>query len=94
MAPKFGGAKAPGYVDVLHARGAGGATRSGVQRTPPIRSPWPTILLITVAGVGGFVGLLVCSHYFPAIADPLRFAALVWFFAFGLIQSTFLGRQR
>ena len=39
---------------------------------------------IKVAGVAGFVGLLVFSHFLPAIATGLRIAAIVWFFGFGI----------
>ncbi len=39
---------------------------------------------IKVAGAAGFVGLLVVSHYLPAIATGLRIAAIVWFFGFGI----------
>jgi hypothetical protein len=93
MASKLGGSKASGFVDVIQPRGPG-ATHSGIRKTPPVSSPWPTILLIILVGVVGFVGLLVCSVHFPALANPLRFAALIWFFAFGLIQTTFIKRQR
>ncbi|WP_428334294.1 hypothetical protein [Novosphingobium sp.] len=39
---------------------------------------------IRVAGVAGFVGLLIASHYLPAIATALRIAAIVWFFGCGI----------
>jgi len=94
MAPKLGGSKTSDFVDVFQARGRSAAMRSDIRKTPPVSSPWPTILLIILVGVVGFVGLLVCSAYFPTLANPLRFAALAWFFAFGLLQTTFIKRQR
>jgi len=49
-----------------------------------IQSPrWISRTAITVAGLGGFVGLLVSSHYFPSAADSLRVLAIIWFFGFG-----------
>jgi hypothetical protein len=94
MAPKLGGSKASDFSDAFQARGPGAAKHADIRKTPPISSPWPTILLIILVGVAGFVGLLVCSAYFPTLANPLRFAALAWFFAFGLLQTTFIKRQR
>jgi hypothetical protein len=44
---------------------------------------------IRVAGTAGFVGLLVVSHYLPAIATALRIAAIVWFFGFGIAFAIF-----
>jgi hypothetical protein len=46
-------------------------------------SRWLWRTAITGVGVGGFVGLLVTSHYFPSEADPLRVLAMIWFFGFG-----------
>jgi hypothetical protein len=94
MASKFGGSKPSDFVDVFQARSTSAATHSQIQKTPPVSSPWPAILLMTLVGVGGFVALLVCSAYYPALANPLRLGALVWFFGFGLIQSRFIRRQR
>jgi len=94
MASKSGGPRTSDFADAFQARGPGAAARSGVEKTPPISSPWPTILLIMLVGVGGFVGLLVSSHYFPTLANPLRAAGLVWFFGFGVIQTTLIRRQR
>jgi hypothetical protein len=94
MAAKFGRSKASDFERVLQPHGPDAATHSRVLKTPPISSPWPTILLIILVGVSGFVGLLVSSHYFPTLANLLRVTALVWFFGFGLIQSTFIRRQR
>jgi hypothetical protein len=48
--------------------------------------------LVTVAGVAGFVALLVASAYLPHEADPLRIAALVWFVVFGAVRTTILLR--
>ncbi len=53
---------------------------------------------IKVAGAAGFVGLLVVSHYLPAVANGLRIAAIVWFFGFGIafaiLDSKFPARAR
>jgi len=49
-----------------------------------IQSPrWLWRTAISAVGIGGFGGLLVSSHYFPSIADPLRVLAIIWFFGFG-----------
>jgi len=94
MAPRNGGPESPNVHNVLQPTGSATSFQSRIRKSPPIGSPWPTILLIALVGAGGFVGLLVCSAYYPAIANPLRIAALVWFFGFGLIQRAFIGRQR
>ena len=94
MSPKLGRSNGSDFVAAFQARGSGATRLSRVQRTPPISSPWPIILLRTLVGVCGFVGLLVCSAYFPAIANPLRVGALVWFFGFGVIQTRFIRGQR
>ncbi len=46
-------------------------------------SRWLWRSAITAFGAGGFVGLLVSSHYFPSSADSLRALAMIWFFGFG-----------
>lgn len=94
MAPKLAGEEPTNFRDAFQARASARPIHALIRKTPPLSSPWPTILLIALAGVLGFVGLLVCSAYFPAIANPLRIAALAWFFGFGLIQRTFIRRQR
>ena len=45
--------------------------------------PWLSRTVITGAGAGGFVSLLVASHYFQSADDPLRVLAFIWFFGFG-----------
>lgn len=42
-------------------------------------------LVVKIFGAGGFVGLLVASHYLPAAATPLRAVALLWFLSLGVI---------
>ena len=49
--------------------------------------------LVTVAGVLGFVVLLVASTYFPHLANPIRVAALVWFFVFGAIRTSLFWKR-
>jgi hypothetical protein len=52
-----------------------------------IQSPhWISRTATTVVGLGGFVGLLVSSHYFPSAADSLRMLAILWFFGFGAVR--------
>jgi ABC-type Fe3+-siderophore transport system permease subunit len=43
---------------------------------------------VTIAGVIGFVGLFVASHYAPDAATYLRVLGLIWFFVFGAIRIT------
>ena len=94
MAPRLAGEDPANIRDDFQARASAMPIQSRIRKTPPIGSPWPTILLITLVGIVGFVGLLVSSAYFPAIANPLRIAALGWFFGFALIQRAYVRRQR
>jgi hypothetical protein len=55
---------------------------------------WLPVVIITLTGVAGFVGLLVASHYDPPHATPLRIGALIWFFGFGVVRSFQLSRRR
>jgi hypothetical protein len=51
------------------------------------RSDPDTLLLafaVTLAGVVGFLGLLVAGSLLPSYATPLRALALVWFAVFGV----------
>jgi NhaP-type Na+/H+ or K+/H+ antiporter len=50
--------------------------------------------LVTVAGLIGFVGLLVASAYLPREADALRIAALVWFVVLGAVRTTLILRTK
>lgn len=56
------------------------------RRRPTLFERWPGYIAITLAGIGGFVGLLVASNAFPEFAKPLRIAALIWFAWFGVIR--------
>jgi hypothetical protein len=40
-------------------------------------------VVVTVAGVAGFLSLLVAAVQLPSAQQMLRIAAFVWFFAFG-----------
>jgi hypothetical protein len=74
----------------------------------PGADPWRTALsrrvkadpglarrvLVMVAGLGGFLGLLLLAHYLPQIANPLRIAGLLWFMAFGFLRFTLGVRPR
>ena len=66
-----------------------GAAR-GQGRTLLLTPKGRRALALTVAGVVGFVGLLVAAHYLPGIAQPLRTAALIWFFVAGFIKIVFV----
>ena len=57
---------------------------------------WPlaTLLLIRVAGIAGFVGLLVAGHYNAGYANLYRLFALIWFFCFGALTIMVTKRQR
>lgn len=94
MALKTGGSRSSDIGEAFQPRQSRATTYSAIRKSPPIRSPWPIILLLTLTGVAGFVTLLVCSHYVPALANPLRVAALIWFFGFGLAETSFIKRQR
>ena len=93
MAAKIGGPRASEVDDAFQPRGPNAAAPFGGRKIGPASNPWPTVLLITLINVGGFVALLVASHYVPALANPLRVAALVWFFGLGVIQTTFMSRH-
>ena len=56
-------------------------------------TPSPTSLLIMLIGALGFVALLISSHYVPTLANPLRVAALVWFFVFGAAHVSLASRR-
>ena len=43
-------------------------------------------LVVTVAGVGGFLGLLVAAVYAPSAQEGLRIAAFIWFLGFGAVR--------
>ena len=47
-----------------------------------------------LAGLAGFIGLLVAGHYRPAWSGHLRAGALVWFFGFGAIYAALSRRGR
>ena len=46
-----------------------------------------------LAGLAGFIGLLVAGHYLPAWSGPLRAGALAGFLGFGAIYTA-LSQQR
>jgi NhaP-type Na+/H+ or K+/H+ antiporter len=50
-------------------------------------------LLVTIAGISGFVALLVASTFFVHLATPIRVAALVWFAVFGAIRTIMLWKR-
>ncbi len=54
--------------------------------SPNGRTGYIRWLVITWAGIVGFVGLLVLSHYFPTHATLGRILAFVWFVFFGLVR--------
>jgi hypothetical protein len=43
-------------------------------------------VIVTVAGLGGFLGLLIAGAEARSGQDALRVAALVWFLAFGVVK--------
>jgi hypothetical protein len=43
-------------------------------------------VIVTLAGVGGFLGLLLAGAQARAAQDALRFAALAWFLGFGVVR--------
>ena len=43
-------------------------------------------VILTLCGLGGFVGFLMASAYFPVHAMVLRVLALVCFFSFGAVK--------
>ena len=43
--------------------------------------------LLTVLGLGGLIGLLVASHYYPRWSVPLALGGFIWFLAVGLLKS-------
>jgi hypothetical protein len=51
-------------------------------------------LLLSLAGVVGFVGLLLAAHVMPAQAEPLRIAALAWFLGFGVMRLALRSGRR
>ena len=50
-------------------------------------------LLLTIAGILGFVALLVASAYFVRLATPFRVAALLWFVVFGAVRTSMLWKR-
>jgi hypothetical protein len=46
-------------------------------------------VIVTVAGVAGFLGLLVAAVYFRSAEHVLRLSAFVWFFGFGALRVVF-----
>ena len=42
--------------------------------------------VVTLAGVGGFLGLLVAAVHAPPAREGLRIAAFAWFMAFGVAR--------
>ncbi|MFI4975511.1 MAG: hypothetical protein ACHP84_13305 [Caulobacterales bacterium] len=44
---------------------------------------------IVIFGLGGFVSLLIASHFAPAIGAPLRYLSFVWFLGFGIARVAF-----
>ena len=47
---------------------------------------WPGYFALTIAGVAGFVGLLMAGHYLPQWGQGFRIAALIWFAWFGVLR--------
>jgi len=52
---------------------------------------WPAYFAITFAGIAGFIGMLVASHYWPQWGQGLRIAALIWFAWFGVVRLATAG---
>jgi hypothetical protein len=52
-----------------------------------------TYFAITIAGVCGFVGLLVASHDIPQWATALRIIALLWFACLGVLRLALFWRR-
>ena len=50
-------------------------------------------LMVTVAGILGFVALLVASTYFAYLATPIRVAAFAWFVVFGGIRTSMFWKR-
>jgi uncharacterized membrane protein len=66
-------------------------TLKALARDPPRLA---AAFLVTVAGLAGFLGLLVASAYLPREADPLRIAALVWFVVLGAVRTALILRAK
>ena len=69
------------------------ATRLGTRGRPIGRAGWIIYFAITIAGVGGFGGLLVASHDIPQWATALRIIALVWFAGLGVLRFALFRRR-
>jgi hypothetical protein len=53
----------------------------------PIRSPYlGAQVIVTLAGLGGFLGLLIAGAEVRSGQDALRVAALIWFLGFGVLK--------
>ncbi len=63
-------------------------------RVRPVFRSFKTYFIISLIGVVGFVGLLVSSFYWPALAMPMRISAFAWFFGLGLMRVILVGRRR
>jgi hypothetical protein len=81
---------APGSVVVPDQ---GRATRLGMRGRPIGRAGWMIYFAITIAGVCGFVGLLVASYSIPQWAAALRIMALVWFASLGVVRFALFWRR-
>jgi hypothetical protein len=64
-----------------------------MRRSPSGRPRGLIYLAVTVAGVCGFIGLLVASHHVPQWATPLRVAALAWFVCAGVFRTVLFWRR-
>jgi len=72
----------------------GGALDQSAGTVRPASRRLSTYFIISLIGVVGFVGLLVSSAYWPALAMPLRISALAWFFGLGFMRVILVGRRR
>jgi hypothetical protein len=95
MAPQFPhpGALYPRTLDAqaLPPRGQPEALRDGALRRDRLSVASRYLaarVVVTVAGVAGFLGLLLAAAYVSSGEEVLRISAFIWFFGFGALRVT------
>jgi len=68
-------------------------TPHGRRGDPTNRTGQIAYFSLSAAGVVGFLGLLVASHYIPEWATPLRVMALAWFVVIGVVRFAAFWRR-